>query len=256
MKKNLISGIAGSLTVLMLSSCVGLMNPEPVEDPNAKPLNEPVSYYGDIEMFDEKTAPLMVKITSPVSSDDASLPEVMKNILQSSDVNCVHPGIPCDISISVNSAYHELTSAPSCRMRHLLSINVAAADGTVLLKKWEHKTETAHAYPSAADAKSKMKGMIHEAIREWEKNNFRNEAGKLFKVSIVRFRTSRSLIEFNSVRFEQDLRKILNRLRQIKGVVDVRMIEIDKANRIASFRVLYRNDVFLKNMIRKQLKNK
>ena len=72
------------------------------------------------------------------------------------------------------------------------------------------------------------------------------------KVSVVRFKMSRNIVELNPIQFEKDLRRVLNWLRKINGVVDVRMIEADKESRIASFRVLYRKDIFQKERLKKQ----
>lgn len=251
MKKSLISGIVGSMALLSLCACYKVMTPQPIADANAAGLGESISYYGDIELFDEKAAPLMVLVTAPAASKDGSFAAAVKDALTSSSVNCVAPGTPYDIKLSVKSDYQELTPAPQCRMSHLLTISVDAYNGSKLQPSWSHKTETLQACTSAVAAKNNMKPQIEEVIKDWEKNHFSNEAGKLFKVSVVRFRTSRKVIEFNPTRFEKDLRVILNRLRRFNGVVDVRMIEADKENRIASFRVLYRQDILGKNKIKK-----
>jgi len=251
MKKKLLAGAAGTFAMLFVTGCQ-VTAPAPVADVNADALREPIAYYGDIELFDEKSTPLLVMVRTPFASGEIFLAETLKNALNKSDVNCVAAGKPFDIQIYINSGYNELTPVPQCRLEHILSISVAAADGTGLLPVWEHKTETGRAYPSTADAQKQLKPLIIESIKNWEKNNFSNEAGKVLKASVVRFRMSRKLVEVNPVSFEKDLRTVLNKLRKIDGVVAVRMIEADKDSRIASFRVLHRNDLSIKNEIQKQ----
>ena len=70
--------------------------------------------------------------------------------------------------------------------------------------------------------------------------------------SVVRFKMSRKLIELNPIRFEEDVRAVLNKLRKIDGVVEVRMIESNKETRIASFRVLSRENISFNDEIQKQ----
>ena len=65
----------------------------------------------------------------------------------------------------------------------------------------------------------------------------------LIDVSVLRFKTTRKFIEFDPYLFETDLRVLLNELRKIDGVLAVRMIEADKEQRIASFRVVFRKDM-------------
>lgn len=246
MKRRLFSGTTGILALLFAAGC-RVTVPAPTPDENAKPMPEPISYYGGIDVFEKKSSPLMVKVTAPAASDEISLAETMKGVLNKSNVNCVLPGAPCDIQISVDSAYKELTAAPQCRMSHLLTISVSSPDGVMLSPRWEHKTAMAASCSTAAEAKAKLRPQINETIREWGKNNFSNEVEKNLKASVLRVKMSRSLIELNPIRFEEELRTVLNRLRKIKGVVNVRMIEANKDTRIASFRILYRDDIFSKN---------
>jgi hypothetical protein len=251
MKRSFFTGATGILALTLFAGC-RVATPAPIADSNVKALPEPISYYGEIELFDEKSSPLAVMVSAPAASDETSLAEYMKSVLNKSDITCVQPGQPCDIRISVDSSYQELTAAPQCRLSHLLTIAVSAPDGTGLQPAWEHKTETTQAYPTTADAKNKLLPLIKENIRAWEKAYFSNEAGKVLKVSVVRFKMSRNIVELNPIQFEKDLRRVLNRLRKITGVVDVRMIEADKESRIASFRVLYRKDIFQKERLKKQ----
>ena len=251
MKKNLISGAVGALTLLLVAGC-RITTPTPIADENAKALPEPISYYGDVELFDEKSTPLVVMVANSPDAEETYISETLKSFLNKSNINCVSAGKPCDIQININSAYSELTPVPQCRLSHILSISVSACDGTKLLPVWEHKTEALRAYSTLAEAKAKLTPQIKDSIKAWEKNNFQNEAGKFFKASIVRFKMSRKLIELNPIRFEEDLRSVLNKLRKLNGVVDVRMIEANKESRIASFRVLYRDNLSLKNEIKKQ----
>ena len=251
MKKSLFSGAAGLMTLFLVAGCQ-VTTPAPIADNNSAPLPEPISYYGGIELFDEKTVPLAVMVKSAAAAEETAFAETLKNILNKSNVISVPDGKPCDIQIIVNSDYQVLTPAPQCRLKHTLAITVAAADGTKLLPVWSHKSELQQAYPSFADAKNKLDPQIKESIKAWEKNNFVSDAEKAFKVSVVRFRMSRRFIELNPIQFEKDLRIVLNKLRRIDGVDDVRMIEANKETRIVSFRILSRKNMSLKNEIRKQ----
>ncbi|MBQ9775749.1 MAG: hypothetical protein IJW17_06895 [Lentisphaeria bacterium] len=251
MKKMFFSGAAGAFALLAAAGC-SVLTPKPLADANGEALPEPVSYYGDIELFEEKNVPLAVTVISSAASEDVSPAETMKSALTKFDVNCVPYGKPSDLKINVDSVYQEITPAPKCRLSHLLSISVSAADGTKLLPTWEHKTEVQQAYANNEEAKAKLRPQINESVNVWVKNYFNKSTENVLKVSIVRFRLSRGVGELDPLRFEGDLRKVLNRLREINGVADVRMIEADKKNRIASFRVLYRKDVFLKKQIQKQ----
>ena len=251
MKKKIISGMTGALALLLIAGC-RVTTPAPISDANAKALPEPISYYGDVELFEVKSTPLAVMITSAAASEETFVAEILKTCLNKSDVISVSHGKPCDLQININSTYRELTPAPQCRLSHILAISVAASDGTTLLPVWEHKTEALQAYAALNIAKSKLQPQINESIKLWEKNHFSKEAGKILSASVVRFKMSRKLIELNQFRFEEDLRSVLNKLRKIDGVVEVRMIEADKETRIASFRVLYRGNISLKDVIQKQ----
>ena len=251
MKKKMISGTTGVLALLLIAGC-RVTTPGPVADANTKALTEPISYYGDVELFDEKSTPLIVRIAPATASEDTFGVETLKNCLNRSNVKSVSLGKPCDIQISINSTYQELTPAPQCRLSHVLAISVASADGTPLLPVWEHKTETMQAYATSSAAKSKLKSQINESIKLWGKNHFRKEAGSVLNASVVRFKMSRKLIELNPIRFEEDVRAVLNKLRKIDGVVEVRMIESNKETRIASFRVLSRENISFNDEIQKQ----
>lgn len=251
MKKNLISGTTGFLTLLLVAGC-RVTTPTPITDANAQPLPEPISYYGDIELFEVRNTPLAVLITSSAASEENFVAETLKTCLNDSNINSVSPGKPFDLQISINSTYRELTPAPQCRVNHMLAISVASSDGTKLLSVWEHKTEALQAYVTLNEAKSKLVPQINESIKLWKKNHFSKEAGKILNASVVRFKMSRKLIELSPIRFEEDLRLVLNKLRKIDGVVGVRMIEANKENRIASFRILCRGNISLKDVIQKQ----
>ena len=250
MKKHLIAGITGSVAILtLLTGCV--TEPNALENPNAPAKSEPLSYFGSIDAFEERSVPLAVAVTVQPSSDSLPLADTLTNTLNKSDVQCVAAGQPFDVQIAVNSAYSELTPAPQCRLFHRLTISVADTAGTMLLPIWEHKTDTIQAYSSLTEAQTALRGQINESIRLWEQSKFRNEAGRCLKASVLRYRMSRPLIDLNPIRFEKDQRYVLNRLRQIPGVVTVRIIEADRNTRIASFRIVYRNDLMLKDYFRK-----
>lgn len=251
MNRNFISSVTGLFILTLAVGCRVTM-PTPLADVNASALAEPISYYGDIELFDEKSTPLSVKVAAPASSDDISLIETLKDAVNKSDVNCTAFDKPCDIQIYINSAYQELTPAPQCRLSNSIAISVAAPDGTMLLPIWQHKTQNMQAYSTAADAKNKLRPVINETILAWEKNNFRREVVKNLNVSIVRFKMSRRLIELDPIRFEKDLRLIINKLRKLAGCIDVRTIEANKETRIVSFRILHRNGLCVKDEINKQ----
>ena len=251
MKKKIFSGVTGLLASVMIAGC-RVITVSPVADANAKALPEQISYYGDVELFEVKRTPLAVMITSPAASEENFVAETLKTCLDKSNVICVSPGSPCDIRISINSTYRELTPAPGCRLNHILAISVASADGTQLLPVWEHKTEALQAYATLNAARAKLKPQINASIKHWEKHHFSKEAEKVLNASVVRFKISKRLIELDPLHFERDLRAILNKLRKINGVVEVRMIEAERRTRIASFRVLYRKNISLKDEIQKQ----
>ncbi len=251
MKKNLFTAMTGVLVLLIFAGC-RVMTPPPVIDPNPQPIPEPLRYYGDIELYKEQRVPLAVMISASVAADEISFAETLKNALNNTDINCVAQGAPFDIQIRMNSIYKVLTPAPQCRLNHMLEISVANADGVKVLPLWQHKTEALKSCATAVEAKTLMKPQIEESIREWNRNYFRKEAGKVFKASVLQFRTSRKLIEFDETRYEKDLGHILYRLRRLPGVVNVRMIFSDKANRVAAFRVVYRSDIKLYEQMKNQ----
>ena len=251
MKKSLISKTAGVLALLLMAGC-RVATPTPAPDDNTRPLPKPFLYYGDIELFDEKITPLAAMITTTAASDEISLAETLKNSLNRSNIICVSPGSPYDIQISINSAYQDLTPVPQCRLSHILSISAAAADGRTLLPVWKHKTEVNQAYKTSVEAKSKLRPAINESIDLWVGSRFGGEVKNVLRVSVMRFKMPRKLIELDPVYFEKELRTVSNKLRRIDGVIDVRIIEADRVNRIASFRVLYRGNGLLRDIIKKQ----
>ena len=251
MKRILVTGALSVFALLLTVGCEVTI-PQPIADGNSPALPEPISYYGDVEFFDEKRAPLSVSVTEAAGAEALFLADTLKKALANSGINCVAPGKNCDIRLTIDSGYRELTPAPQCRLAHQLSISVAAADGRRLQPVWQHKTETVQAYLTADAAKAGMKSQISKSVELWQQKKFDREVTSALKVSIVRFRMSRGLVELDPIRFEKDLRIVLNKLHQLKGAVDVRLIEANKETRIASFRILCRNGVSLRKQIQDQ----
>lgn len=236
------TGILSIHLLLLLTACA----PEPVQpltDPNAPPLKEPVTYSDRVQLFDEKRYPLAVRLIPSLSADGQYFNETLKKVLQDQGIDCVLPGKPYDIQIRLDSAFQKLTPAPQCRMSHILTLSVTAPNGTRLLPVWSRKTEMTRAYSTEEKAKNKLLPRINANIAAWGKIDFRNNVAKNLRVSVVRFRLSHKLIELDQKRFEKEQIQILNRLRRIKGVADVRMIEASRKNKTASFRVLFRSDI-------------
>lgn len=249
--KNLFSILAVSLTLLtFLNGCL-VYTPRNVADVNAPGLPEPISYYSGIQLFDLRQVPLVVAVNSS-PADELSLAATLKELLQQPDVQCVSFGRPCDLQISVKSDFEQLTPAPNCRLSHTLTLSVATANGAQLVPYYDHKTDSLDSYATAAEAKAKMLPQINKSLKVWERNHFRTAAGTPLKAALLRFRTHMPFIEVDPLNFEEDLRKILNKLRQLPGVADVRLIESNKNDKLASFRVLYRSHIVLLDEIKKQ----
>jgi hypothetical protein len=233
MKKNLILSTICMAVFMLLQGCT-LVTPQPITDDNARGVPVPMHTYGDITLFEELRAPLQVS----VRAEEPALLNTMKKYLQQSDVNCTAPGAPFDIQVNVNSMYTELTPAPKCRLSNTTIISVSAPDGTKISEDWKKKTANQQAFATADIAKAKLKPMIAKNIKLWEQNYFRKEAGGRLNVAILRFKMSKSWIELNPIQFEKDIMEVNKNLRKIENVADVRMIEVDKATRIVSFRIL------------------
>lgn len=251
MYRNTFYSAAGALALMLFAGC-RTVTPAPVADANAEGIQENIYYYGDIELFDESSTPIAAAITTTDADGENAFAAALTSALQYSGVTCVTPDKPCDIRINIKSDYNELIPAPQCRMNHILTIFATYADGRKLLPPWEHKTEHQQPYPTAAEAKAKMVPQICRSIKSWGERNFNSPAEMFLQASVVRFKLSRKLIELNPIRFEEELRSVTAQLRNIRGVVFVRMIEADKANRIASFRILHRGKISFKNQFRKQ----
>lgn len=238
MKRMILNLTACIAAVMYFTGCA--YTPPAIKDPNAtgKPVPIP-AFATDIILFDYQAVPLSVAVNNAFSTDEAALAATLKGLLQQTDVNCVAPGTPSDIQINVKSEFEELTPAPNCRLSHTLSVAVASSKGAVLSASWQHKTDSLNAYSTLAQAKNKMMPQINKNLKFWEANKFRTSSGTIFKATILRFRTSSPLIEVNPFTFEEDIRKITNKLNTIPGVIEVRMIESDKADKLASFRVIH-----------------
>ena len=237
MKKSLIPCTVCILVFMLLQGCT-LVTPAPINDTNANNIAVPLHKYGDITLFEQLRAPLQVAVTAPGTTEDTALINTMRKYLQQSDINCTAPGAPFDIQISINSKYNVLTPAPNCRLSNVTAISVSAPDGTKISEDWQRKTENQQAYATAELAKAKLQSAIEKNIELWEKNYFRTEAGGRLNVVILRFKMSKRWIELDPIHFERDIMKVNKNLRKTENVADVRMIEVDKENRIVSFRVL------------------
>ena len=239
MKKFFTVNAVGCVILMLSSLGCQVSTPPDLANENAPAVVEPVPYYGDMVMFSETNTPLVVQVSNTPDTDEAALAGFANSALQQSDVKSSAPGSPCDIRVIIDSDCRRITSAPQCRLSNSITITVAAPDGTKLLPDWTHKSETLQGYSTEVKAREAMLPQLRNAVNEWQRSYFRNNAANQLKAAVLRFKTSKHLIEINPIRFEKDLRSILNALRKIDGVADVRMIEADKQNRIASFRVLY-----------------
>jgi hypothetical protein len=127
-------------------------------------------------------------------------------------------------------------------MYHMLEIGASTADGRPLFSTWSHKSEVAEAYTNEEACRNKLLYSATRGIDNWLKNIFTTGNGQIFGVSVLRFRIAKYLVDLNFVRMETEQRELLNQLRKINGVCNVRIIESNPKNKIVSFRVLYRRD--------------
>ena len=252
MKKSIFSVFAGASFAALSCLCgCSQITPAPVKDANAPAIPASIDRYSsDILLFEERRVPLMVRVACAPSADEVSVAGVLNDVLNSGNIQCAAAGKPFDVQINIRSEYKELTPAPGCRLNHMLTLNVSAADGTRLLPEWTHKTEGLQAYSTAAEAKAKMLGQVKESIKVWNKNVFSNETDRAFRVTIVRFRLSKRFIELPLDYINRDLKLVRDKIKSIDGVYDLRMIEVDTQNRIATFRILHRSDVALAKQIK------
>lgn len=234
--------ICSALLVLLGAGC-GVVHPKPVSNPNAAGLPEPVSYYGNTQLFAENKDKLRIKVNTNFSNSDIRLAESAVAMLQDVDYSTVGKSDPFDIQISVKSSFKQITPPPQCRVRHMLEINIASVDGIQLFAPWTRSTESNVVRPTYAEAQSAIMPAVKRHLATCIRNAVISDGRALIDVSVLRFKTTRKFIEFDPYLFETDLRVLLNELRKIDGVLAVRMIEADKEQRIASFRVVFRKDM-------------
>ncbi|MBE6402795.1 MAG: hypothetical protein E7039_03610 [Lentisphaerae bacterium] len=243
MKKQTFGTMA--ITALMLLGCGCAVTPDPVPNPNPNPLPEPIHFpiiWGDNELFEEKNTPLAVRVVPSVASHESRLCSQIKERLNNSYSMSVEGNTPCDMQVNVHSEFKVIVPLPQLRMYHNLEIGVATPTGEPLYSVWQHKSEVAEAYSSDDACRNALLASAMRGVDNWMKNIFTPGGNQTFAVSIVRFRIAYYLVDLNFSRMETEQRTLLNKLRKIKGVYDVRIIESNAKNRIVSFRILYRKD--------------
>ena len=243
MKTRILCSMTITAVAVLFMGCA--MHPEPVLNANAAPISEPIHFpiiWGDNELFEEKNAPLAVRVVPSVASQENKLSEHLKARLNNAYIRSVESNEPWDMQINVNSEFKQIAPAPQLRMYHLLEIGITTPDGLPLFPTWGHKSEVAEAYSEEEACRNKLLYSATRGIDNWMKNIFKTGNGQAFRVSVLRFRITHYLIDFNFARMETEQRKLLNQLRKINGVCNVRIIESNYKNKIVSFRVLYRRN--------------
>ena len=243
MKKQILCIMVMSALMLLVCSCA--VHPAPVVNANAEPMSEPIHFpiiWGDNELFDEKNTPLAVRVVPSVLSQESRLSELIKARLTNSYVQSVEGNTPCDMQINIHSEFKEIAPLPQLRMYHILEIETSTPEGLPLLSRWSHKSEVAEAYSNDEACRNMLLRSATRGMDNWLKNIFTTGNGQTFAVSVLRFRIARYLIDLNFSRLETEQRALLNQLRKIRGVCNVRIIESNPKHKIVSFRVLYRKD--------------
>ncbi len=247
MKRHSINNIICVGTVFgtaLLCGC-GVITPTPISDANAPAMAEPIPFWGEWYLFSEQPDTLRVKIRNNAS--DAIIgshiaEHIERNIVKYNAAAALKENEPCDVIISFESKYKEITAAPKCRMYNTTAIEIISSKGEKICTAWENKTESRSAFPDATTAQKNMSSAVLNGVDTWLNHTFADIAQKQLGVSILRFKTSKSLIELDPNAFEKELGQILNMLRKTDGVREVRLIEAKKNDRIASFRVVYLKD--------------
>lgn len=240
MKTTMILGI--SALSLLCGAC-GHVVPAPVADSNAAALGEPIPYYRNLQVFDEKNVPLCYALPANKSEISAM---VVHTLAQNGAV-LVDAAKPYDAKLEVGHFYRSQTiTEPTPQKRYSLSVNMAliTSQGVKLQDLWSTEVSDQKAYDAEAVAQQALLKRFNTVLKEKgaAKTFLKNTESKL-AASVLRFATSRDLVEFSSSQFDADVRTVLNHLRKMDGVLEVRLIEADTANRILSCRVLYRKDV-------------
>lgn len=247
MKRHSINNILCAGTVFgtaLLCGC-GVVTPPPISDANAPAIAEPISFWGEWYLFSEQPDTLRVKIRNNASDAiiGSNIAEhIERNIAKYNAAAALKESESCDVVISFESKYKEMTAAPKCRMYNTTAIEIISSKGEKICSAWENKTESQSVFPDASNAQKAMSPAILNGVDTWLNHTFADIAQKQLGVSILRFKMSKSLIELDPNSFEKEFGQILSMLRKIDGVREVRLIEAEKNDRIASFRVVFHKD--------------
>lgn len=242
-----------ALAVVMLSSMTGCYFSPPPLDGTAR-LTPPVPYYGQTLVFDEFSDKLKVCVN--YTGDNPEIGSTAKALLSSSNnvaVATPEPSSPqavkvpgYDILISFQSFYNVLNPAPNCVMNHKLTATVSSRAGSRLYAPWQHISESGDFTPTEIAAKQILAANAKKAVEQWLYNDFLSVADKYTGVSIIRYRTKRYFIEFWPFYFEEDIIKLNNEFKNMPGVLAVDLVESNPKYRLASFRIMYRKDMYPK----------
>ena len=244
MKFLLTKTLLGSVGIILLcNGCQLTTTPDPLPDTNAAALAEPISYYGDVRLISEKKDPLRVKVISAATSEETAVSEQMQLLLKKADIQPSIGNEPFDMQIYVNASSKILTAAPACRISGAMRITATSTEGVSLLKNWNHKIENHQTFATEQAARNALTRQMISDLNIWCDEVFMYQAMPLLDISIMRFALSRSLIEIGT-QVNVETRELLNRLRALSGVMDVRLIDVNRKDRIASFRVLFRKDIY------------
>ena len=235
-KKHLISAV--SLSVLfLLAGCY--VTPDPIIGSKVIPM--PIPYYGDTMLFDEIHDKVTVKVI--YSGLDPVVAEIVRQHLCNSDFVTSANSNNYDIQLNFRSSYELIQPPPNCIMHHNLYVTVSSSAGTNFSHPWQHRSETNTVSSTEEAARARLLPDIKRSVENWINGSFIAEENKFLDVSILRFRTDHSLIEFDPYNFEHAVVNLSNILKSTNGVIAVHLIEQIPGKRIVSFRVLYRKDI-------------
>lgn len=233
-------------TILLCASALSLLScacnsvtPAPIANENGQALAEPIPFYRGMQVIEEKNVPLCYALPA---SGDCRIADQVKTALRRSNATLVTAGSPSDVQLQVTHSLKNLKiSTPTPQTRYALGVQVTMnlAPGGARQVLWQTEVSDQKAYTSAETAQN---ALIQQLASALDKEDLLANAERTLGVSVLRIAASRELVEINSGKFDTEISQTLSTLRKINGVMNVRLIEADNANRIASFRILYRKD--------------
>ena len=104
-RKSITSMLGAVLLSALGSACVVYPQPSSDGNGNVSRMSEPIAYFGDVMLFEDKNQPLAVQVQAAASADNLSLTKAMQDTLYESDVKVVANSDPCDVKIRLQSKY-------------------------------------------------------------------------------------------------------------------------------------------------------